>query len=190
MLFLEDFLDIINEHVLSIGFKDSHEKYREHHRQEIHDILHKSYKEVEGGYSGLGSGTKAESDAIHHDITHSAIKATKRDGKITAVTLYKKQHGRKAIAVGTDGSDQGKADFKKTKLEDHHHKRAWGEYSGALEHISKKNGEPTIPPHFAGTLLNKPTTPHEDGKHYTRKIGNDYHTKIMMGHPKTEPKIG
>jgi hypothetical protein len=80
-----------------------------------------------GGYGGVSSGSKEESDAIHHDITHSGvIKATRRGNKITNVRLYKSQHGRKMIAAGTDGSNQGKEDFLKTSAEDNTQKRAWG----------------------------------------------------------------
>jgi hypothetical protein len=173
------------EKVLSIGLNPSHEAHREKHRQEIHDILHKAYAHPKiGGYSGQTSGSKEESQAIHHDITHSVIKATKRDGKITAVNLYKKQHGRKSIASGTDETEQGKKDWKKTKLEDHEQKRAWGEVSGSVEHLQRKMGVPVVPSNRAGELLNKHVTPHKNGEHYDRKIGNDVHTKVMMGHPK------
>ena len=87
---------------------------------------------------------------------------------------------------GTDGSDQGKKDWRKTKLEDHEQKRAWGEVSGATEHVQRKMGVPVIPANKAGKLLNKQTTPHEDGEHYSRMIGGHMHTKVMMGHPKED----
>ena len=178
--------ELLNERVLSIGINPDHEKFREKHRQQIHDVIQHSYKNIEGGYGGNGSGTKKESEAIHHDITHSVIKATRRGDKITAVNLYKKQHGRKSIASGTDGSEQGKHDWKKTKLEDHEHKRAWGEVSGSAEHIQRKMGVPVIPNNKVGKLLNKDITPHEGGEHYDRKIGGEMHKKVAMGHPKVD----
>ena len=178
--------ELISEKVLSIGLNPEHEQFREKHRQQIHDVIHNSYKNVEGGYGGQGSGSKKESDAIHSDITHSVIKATKRGDKITAVNLYKKQHGRKSIASGTDGSEQGKHDWKKTKMEDHEQKRAWGEISGAAEKIQRKMGVPVIPNNKVGKLLNKDINPHEGGEHYDRKIGGEMHTKVAMGHPKSD----
>jgi len=188
MLNFKSFLieqELISEKVLSIGINPSHEEHREKHRQEIHDIIHKSYSDPRiDGYGGHKSGSKEESDAIHHDITHSLIKAVKRDGKITAVNLYKKQHGRKSIASGTNGTVQGKKDWKKTKIEDHEQKRAWGEVSGSAEHLQRKIGVPVIPSNRAGELLNKGVTPHKDGEHYDREIGGKVHTKVMMGHPK------
>ena len=181
--FIEE--EYLEERVLSIGINKEHEHHREKHRNEIHDIIHKSYKSI-GGYSGHDSGSKSESKAIHHDISHSMIKAVKRNGKISAAALYKKQHGRKSIASGTDGSSQGKSDFVKTKVEDHEHKRAWGEVSGRVADIHKKIGTPDIPSSRAKKLTGKAVKPHKDGVHYDRKIGDKMHTKKMVGHPKED----
>jgi hypothetical protein len=179
---MHSFKSFLAEKVLSIGLNPEHEKFREKHRQQIHDVIQHSYKNVDGGYGGNGSGTKKESDAIHDDITHSVIKATKRGDKITAVNLYKKQHGRKSIASGTDGSEQGKNDWKKTKLEDNTKKRSWGEVSGAAEHLQRKIGVPVIKNNVVGKLLNKHIEKDEDGEHYTRDIGGQKHRKVAMGH--------
>lgn len=170
------------ERVLSIGLKPEHEKYREQHRQQIHDLIQSSYKDA-GGYGGLSSGSKEESNAIHNDISSSAIKAVRRDGKITAAVLYKKQHGRKAIASGTDGSQQGKTDWKKIKSEDIGKKRAWMEVSGKPEHMMKKMGAPEIPVGDVPSLIDKKIEP-ADGNYYTRTIGGQKHRKIAMGFPK------
>lgn len=179
--------ELISEKVLSIGLNPKHEQFREKHRKEIHDLIHKSYSHPDiGGYGGHKSGSKDESEAIHHDISHSVIKATRRNGKLTSVNLYKKQHGRKSIASATDGSEQGKKDLKKNKLEDHEQKRAWGEVSGAPEHIAKKMGSPVIPVEKMKKLTGKHLEPVGDTGHYKRKIGGHEHIKIGMGHPKEE----
>lgn len=176
--------ELLSERVLSIGINPDHEPHREKHRQEMHDILRKSYESI-GGYSGLPSGSKEESDSIHNDISNSLIKATKRNGKISSVSVYKRQHGRKAVAIGTDGTPQGKKDFLKTAIEDNEHKRAWGEFSGAIEHIGKKIGMPVVPANKAKELTGKSDIePDEDQQHYTRKIGSERRRKIIMGHPK------
>jgi len=183
---MQSFKEFITEKVLSIGLNPSHEVHRENHRQEIHDILHHSYSSI-GGYAGHKSGSSEESHAIHHDITHGVIKATKRSGKISSVSLYKKSHGRKLVAAGTNGSEQGKHDLKKTNLEDHEQKRAWGEVSGAIEHISRKHGYPEIPSSRSKELLpGKKVTREKGSNHYTRDIGGHPHRKVMMGHPKDE----
>ena len=181
---MQTFKDYLEEHVLSIGLNPDHEQYREKHRQEIHDILRSSYKSIDG-YGALGSGSEEESKAIHDDISKSIIKATKRDGKITTVNLYRDQYGRKSIASGTDGTPQGKTDFKKNKIDDNEQKRAWGETSGATEHIANKLGVPKIPADTAEKIINKPILSKDaDGHHYTRLIGGEKHTKAAYGHPK------
>lgn len=177
----------LSEHVLSIGLNAEHEKYRETHRHQIHNLIRNSYKKI-GGYSGHASGSDEESKAIHADISSSVIKAVRRPGnKITAVNLYKKSHGRKSLASATDGTDQGKSDFIKTKFEDTKMRRAWGEVSGAVEHIHNKLGTDKIPFSRAKKLVNKPDMePDEDGVHYTRRIGATKHKKIAVGYPKDD----
>jgi len=179
---VQSFKQFLTERVVSIGINPEHEKFREQHRDEIHDMIHKAYKPL-GGYAGHDSGSSEESKAIHADIDSSVIKATRRDGRLTAVNLYKKQHGRKSIASATDGSEQGKKDFVKTKIEDHEQKRAWGEVSGKVAHIHAKIGTPDIPASRAKELLGKEVTPHGDDVYYDRPIGGHVHTKKMVGHP-------
>lgn len=181
---MKTFRQFMSEKVLSIGLNPKHEKYRDQHKDEMHDMLQKSYVKA-GGYSGKKSGSKEESDAIHDDLSNPKhiIKATRRGDKISSVAVYKPQHGRKSIAGGTDGSDQGKADLKKTSLEDHEHKRSWGEVSGAPEHIRRKMGVPVVPSDRAEKLLGKKVKI-VDKERYSRKIGDDEHEKVIMGHPK------
>lgn len=174
---------ILSERVLSIGLNPAHEKYREKHRGEIHDLLRHSYSKL-GGYSGHAPGSKEESDEIHKDISNSAMKAVRRNGKISSVHLYKLKHGRKAIGLGTNGTDQGKTDAKKTFQDDHKQKRAWGEYSGAPEHIQRKMGVPVVHNKHAKNLTGKDVELDPNGEHYKRKIGQGVHTKVVMGHPK------
>jgi hypothetical protein len=180
------FKKFLEERVISSGFNPNQEHLREKHRQEIHDILKKSYSHPSlGGYGGLGSGTEEESKSIHDDISGSLIKAIKRDGKITAVNLYKDKYGRKAIASGTDGSIQGKKDYKKLFMDDNSQKRAWAEVSGAPEHILSKMGMPKISSDKAAELTGKEIKKvNDDEHHYIRKIGHSDHEKIIMGHPK------
>lgn len=182
---METFKQFISEHILSIGLNPDHDKHREGHRQEIHDLLRNAYKDI-GGYAGLPHGSEEESKAIHSDISNNLIKATKRNNKITAVSLYKPQHGRKAVAIGTDGTPEGKKDFLKTAMEDNERKRAWGEFSGAVEKIAGRIGMPTIPSSRSKELLGKEVEPEKDSEHYTRQIGTEKRRKIMMGHPKTD----
>lgn len=176
------FATYLEEKVLSIGLNPKHEPLREKHRQEFHDMLRKSYETI-GGYSGLASGSKEESDSIHNDITHSLIKATRRDDKITSLRLYKKSHGRKGIAIGTNGTPQGIRDFRKGATEDHTQKRSWSEVSGAPEAISRRMGVPVVDSSHAKRLTGKDVTV-IDNERYSRKIGGHDKVKVIMGHPK------
>ena len=175
------FSQFMTEHVLSIGLNPKHEKYREQYRNDIHDILRNSYSGI-GGYSGISSGSEDESKSIHNDISNSAMKVVVRKGKVSAVTLYKKQLGRKSIAVGTDGTKRGKLDFMKTAAEDNKMKRSWAEVSGAPEAIMRKIGTPVVPSSEAEKLLGKKVRI-VDKERYRRKIGSHSHEKVIMGHP-------
>ncbi len=185
MLSFIEFNNQLQETVLSIGLNSKHEQYREQHRQEIYDMITKSYAKI-GGFSGLGSESKEESDSIHSEIsdTSNIIKGVKRNGKLTAINFYKNQYGRKSYISATDGTPQGKQDWLKIKLEDHEQQRAWGEASGAVEHIYNKIGNPVIPIDIASKIINKPITPLNDGEKYSRKIGGKEHIKTAYGHPK------
>jgi hypothetical protein len=117
-------------------------------------------------------------------LDSSLIKAVKRDGKISSVRLYKNSFGRKAIAAGTDGTPQGKTDYKKINHEDHTQKRAWGEISGVPEIINKKMGVPYVHAKHAEKLLNKPVDITGEFT-YKRQLGKEKHEKSIMGHPKS-----
>ena len=157
------------------------------HADALHHILHTSYKGVEGGYGGHGSGTQAEHDAIHADLNNPNhhVKIHTKDGKPTAVVVSKQQHGRKIIAVGTDGSEHGKKALHDIMKSGHKHKtNMWGEFSGALGHIAKKHGWPTIHNQHAHELVGKKIIRHSpDGTTYHRLIGGELHEKSVMGNP-------
>ena len=181
------FRQYLREHVLSIGLNPKHDKYRNSHENEMHVILRKSYAKVDGGYGGRGVGTKDESDDIRSDIRNPnhIIKAVRRGSKISSVTIYKKQHGRKSIAIGTDGTDQGKHDAKQTMRDDNKMKRSWAEVSGAPEAIKRKMGFPVVPSSRAKELTGKPDVRVKDKERYVRRIGTSDHEKVILGHPKT-----
>lgn len=182
----------LDESILNIGFNPKHEHFREQHRQDIHDILKSSYRHI--GYGGNTPNSKEESDAIHHDITHSSIKAVRRNGKISAVALYKRTHGRKQIAGGTDGTIRGKRDWLKTAHEDYvtqgHHRNAWVEASGGPKKMMVSLKAKPIPKETMKKLLPDKElhdAEPEKGEHaYKRKIGHGLHTKYGFGNPKID----
>lgn len=182
------FNQFITEKVINI-FKPEHEKFREQYRNDIHDIIQKSYaRATKDGYLGLGSGTPEESAQIHKDISNLNIKAVKRDGKITAVNMYKDQFGRKSVATGHDGTVQGKKDWKQLASEDIHQtdRYVWGEVSGGSEAAKKKLGAKEIPFEKMGGLIGKSMQRVGDTNRYVRDIGGEPHEKVGIGNPKYE----
>ncbi len=141
---------------------------------EIWDMLIKSYEPI-GGFKSA----KSKEDLIRKT---GLAKLVRRNGKIVAVKIYKDELGRKSIAGGTDGSTEGKQGLFKMSEEDVKMNRAWGEFSGAMEHIMLKKGGVPIPNTMASALLGKPIESlDDDGYHYTREIQGELHKKIMIG---------
>lgn len=168
--------EILNEHIINL-FTDN-EKAR--YANEVWDILQSSYEKA-GGFKS--------SESLEQLIKKSGLwKIITRNGKISAVNIYKHQYGRKTIASGTNGTLQGKKDYFKLKNEDVDLKRVWGEVSGAPEHLLKKYGATPIPNKFAEFLTKKLILSYdEDGYHYVRLIQGEPHRKIIYGNVKLTP---
>lgn len=163
--------EIINEHVVNAFDPTQKLKYAD----EVWDILQKSYANVEGGFGTASS--------IEELIEKSSLwKLVTRDGRVTAVAIYRDQLGRKSIASGTDGSRQGKADYMMIKNADVKLRRAWAEVSGAPEALMKRTGLKALPSKFAPVLTGKEILEYnDDGYHYTRLIGGQPHEKVIYG---------
>ena len=187
MITLAEFNEIyLTERFISIGLSGKDDQIRNKYREELVALIVKSYEKI-GGYGGAGSGSTAEAKLINDDISdpNVIIKAVQRGGKITALNFYKKQFGRKLITAATDGTPQGKNDWKKIELEDNEQERAWAETSGSVERFQHKIGAPIIKSHIVAKLLpNKKIYPLPDGEKYEREIGGAIHTKRAFGHPK------
>lgn len=172
---------------LEIGQNPKHEKYRQSHEDQMHDVIKKSYDNKElNGYMGLGSGTKEESDAIRSDIRNPNhhIQATIDRGKITSVIIKKKARsplikGRKLIAAGAN-SKKGKIDLKRNLRRSKKRKNVHAEVSGALEKLMQKMNYPVVPSKEAGKILGKVVKPTSDTT-YSRDIGGHPHEKTLVG---------
>lgn len=144
---------------------------------DVWDILQSTYEPL-GGFKTAAS--KAEL------IQKSWLwKLIRKNNKIVACLLYKKEFGRKSIACGSDGTPEGKQALKTLMQQDIKQKSSWGEFSGAAEHLIKKYGGAPIPVAQAVEILKKmgkevqSTNP--DGYHYTRLIQGKPYEKIMLG---------
>jgi hypothetical protein len=172
MKLLNLYKNLLLERFVNLFSKQEMQKYID----EIWDILQRSYRPI-GGF--LTASSK-------EDLINKAgmIKAVRKDGRLVAVKVYKDSRGRKSIAAGTDGSQEGKEWLKKMFQEDVKFSRAWGEFSGAAEHLMLKYGGVPIPNELAGEILGKKILKlSSDGFHYTREINGEPHEKILIGTP-------
>lgn len=113
------------------------------------------------------------------------IKAVRRGDSITAVNIYKNQHGRKSVGAGTNSSEQGKKDYKQIAHDDIKMKRSWGEVSGAVEAVKRKLGAPVVHSKHAEKLTGKKVSTIDHEK-YSRDIGGHPHIKTIVGFPKAK----
>lgn len=115
------------------------------------------------------------------------IKVGKSGGNIVACQLYKiRGGGRKAFAGCCDGSPEGKRIFTTMFKEDFKvaGRNGFVEVSGKAEHwLIDKLGfsDYIIPNSRVADILQKDIVPMDDGKHYKRMIGGQWHEKIMLG---------
>lgn len=148
---------------------------------DVWEILVTSYAKI-GGIKGSGFESK---DSMISKIPF--WKLVRKDGKIVACMLYKDKNGRKLVALGSDGTPEGKEALKKMFQEELKTQRAYGEISGpALKFVMKffenelKNV--LVPAEKVKEILGKEiqiTGPFT----YIRKIGKSDEEKIMYGKP-------
>lgn len=162
--------EILIERVVNLFQPDDQMKYAD----QVWDILQKSYVKAGGFHSA---------NDIQDLIAKTNMwKLVVRNGKVTAVNLYRDLHGRKSIAAGTDGTLQGKKDYMMVKDADIKYRRSWAEVSGAPERLASKAGMRPIPAKFAAMLTGKEIIEYnDDGVHYTRMISGHPHEKIIYG---------
>ena len=174
-------MSVINEHFLTPISEEERNKYKE----EVYKILVESYKDI-GGLFGIDSAD----DLVKQ--TH-IWKLVRKGGKIVAAIVYAdkiKNGERKAIAAGTNGTEEGKKALYSIIKEDlkFKNRHAIVEVSGKMEHIYKKFGGVPIPNTLVQDILGpskKIIDLNLDGYHYTRAIGPDkiIKEKCMFGFP-------
>ena len=169
------------ERYLTLFDKDKKEEYVD----DVWEIIENSYRSIGGCNS---SKEELMMDGVFWKLVRKGGRpGDGKGGKIVAAVIYKTQLGRKAFLAGSDGTTEGKQALYSIISEDAEQKErnAGVEVSGAPEHLYKKYGHVPIPNEVAEEILNKigkkVTALNPDGYHYTRKIGNQEHEKIMMG---------
>ena len=130
---------------LSEGYKNfigpSSVEGRKKYADQVWDILQKSYAPI-GGIKGNGFASK-------EDIVNNLPmwKIFVRGETVKAAVFYKDKNGRKAVAIATDGTEEGKnivKDIYKSSL-----KVSYGEKSGpALGLLMKQIANKDIPRYF------------------------------------------
>ena len=146
---------------------------------------------ITNAYAKIG-GCNCEKEELFEDNIY--WKFIRRDGKITAVCLYKiTPYGRKLFLLGSDGTEQGKKDIRQIMQEDisQEERNFYAEVSETPEYMYLKRGAKPVSTKDAQMILGdeKIITPtKEDEYHYTRKIGpqKNIYRKIMLGNPKLE----
>jgi hypothetical protein len=151
--------------------------------QQIYELLQKSYEKV-GGLQG--SGFRSAEDMIKNI---PMWKVFRRGDEVKAVMMYKDKGGRKRVAIGTDGSDDGKNMLKKMLQDEYKSGRSFGEVSdSSLRFIQRLFSEAemkkfTVPFDVVQKTLKGKELKDVNGYSYKRKIGGEWHEKIMLGNP-------
>jgi len=178
-----------------INLLPQHQDEKEEHAKHVHDMLTKSYAD-QGGIHGSGFESP---DSMVKNIP--MWKLHKSDGKIRAAALYKDKVGRKRVAIATDGSDEGKKAAARMMVDDIRQGRSYGETSGRSLSFLKKNAGEHLKKHVRsfeeassiaksnGDEIRRPSEddpevqrhPEYKEHFYQRKIGNEWHTKLMVG---------
>jgi len=178
--------EFLIEKVLNLHSPEERRPYAE----VVWDMLQRSYKKV-GGF-------KSAADVEELINEPGYWKLIKRDGRITAVNIYKKSRksqNLKVIASATETGSyqspegekykatvQGLSDYEMIKKGDIKTKRSWAEVSGPAEAFLERGGATPIPNRFAEFLTGKKILElNDDGYHYTRLIQGEPKEKAIYG---------
>ncbi len=147
---------------------------------QVWQLLQTAYSPI-GGLKG--SGFKSQQDMIDNI---PMWKVSTRNGSVKTVIMYKDRNGRKLIAMGTDGSLEGKQML--TNMLRSEFTRSYAELSGpALRFVQNKMPElvsqyaiPSEKVVEIAAMNGKTVTP-IDQYLYTREIGGHAAEKMMIG---------
>ncbi len=156
--------------------------------QEVWDMLQRSYENI-GGFKSASSVEELMNEPGYW-------KVVRRDGRLTAVNIYKKvprTKTYKVIASATEteydpekkrykATKPGFKDYEMVKSGDVKMKRSWAEVSDKAEKMMQLAGAKPVPNEYAELLTGKNILElNPDGYHYTRLIQGEPHEKIIYG---------
>lgn len=165
---------------------------KERNKETVFKLLTDSYASI-GGLKG--NGFRSPDDMVKNI---PMWKMVRRNGKIVAVAMYKDKNGRKRVAVGSDGTQEGKAAVASIFKEDF--ARAYFEISErslgfhvkilGYDFIKSNAVKPENVKGITGDDVEYPVGDDdpEVKKHpqlkeffYRRSVGGHMHTKILLG---------
>ena len=170
------------------------------HKDEVFALLQASYAPI-GGLKGAGFNSP---DDMVQNVPF--WKLIRKSSKIVAVAMYKDKYGRKRVAVGSDGSPEGKAavasifkaDFSRAYFEIssrslNFHVKILGydfikNYAFKPEDVAKITGDEISAPPVNDSEVK--THPPLKDFFYQREIGGSKHTKILLGTPGKKIVVG
>lgn len=161
---------ILLERVVNLFSPEEKRKWAD----KVWQLLQQSYAS-QGGFKSAANVDELIADS-------HLWKLVVRGGKLTAVSISKDKFGRKTIAIATDGTDQGKSDFRMVATDDIRLGRAWAELSGKAETAFVRLGAKPISNKLAAKLTGKKILSLDpDGIHYTRLIQGSPQVKAIYG---------
>jgi hypothetical protein len=140
---------------------------------------------IELSYSSIGGYSIPKERLI--DETN-LWKLVKRNGIIVAGQLFRDELGHKMVCGFSNGTPEGKSEFKSMIIDILERNKGWMEASGAVERIIWKVMTPMTNDKAVIVLkmLNKKALSiSDDGYHYTRMIAGRPLIKVMFGIPET-----
>lgn len=185
---------LVNESFVNLFSENDKKKYVD----EVWVMIQKAYAS-QGGMHGNGFQTKEDMISNIH-----FWKLCKKNDKIVCIAMYKDKDGRKRVAIATNGTDEGKIALLEIMTQDLKQKRCYVELSGrslrflaskmnildaavSIDDVRKKLNEEIRMPASGDSEI--AAHPKIKEFFYQRKIGGEWHTKIMLGNINAEPIV-
>ena len=148
--------------------------------EEAFDLIDRAYAPI-GGHAGMRDVPSMLAD----DADLYVMEDIDEDPQADVLQVYKTTpFGRKAVAVGQDGTKAARRRAVSLKIEDFDRPGYYGEVSGRIAEILLDAGAPVVnDPEVVRMVLRKPIEWLNNGGWYKRMLGGHMHEKILVGRP-------